>query len=134
VSREKTAAPLLNAIEAFNDGGVEATLPYLDPAIEWRAPPEWLEDRVYEHHDGIRRLGEHWRELFDEYRLEVERVIDLGDGRVVLLLHQLGKISGSTDGVEAPVGYIAEISDGLVTRVDVHFSWEATLEAAGLSA
>jgi ketosteroid isomerase-like protein len=133
MSRENVAAPLLNAIEAFNEGGVEATLPYLHPEIEWRAPPEWLEDRVYEGHEGIRRLGGHWRQLFDEYQLEVERVMELGEGRVVLLLHQLGKISGSADRIEAPVGYVAEISDGVVTRVEVRFSWEATLEAAGVS-
>lgn len=133
MSRENAAAPLLNAIEAFNEGGVEAALPYLHPEIEWWAPPDWLEDRLYRGHDGIRRLGAHWTQLFEEYRLRVERVIDTREHGTVILLHQLGRISGSADRVEAPIGYLAEIDEGLVTRVEVRFSWEATLEAAGLS-
>jgi hypothetical protein len=130
---DEKAAPLLNAIEAFNKGGVEAALPYLDPEIEWCAPPEWLEDRLYEGHDGVRRLGAYWTQLFDEYRLRVERVVDLGGERVVVLLHQTGRISGSPDRIVAPIGYVAEICDALVTRVDIYFSWEGALEAAGLS-
>ena len=131
---EERAAPILNAIEAFNETGVEAALPYLHPEIEWVAPPEWLEDRLYKGHDGIRRLSAYWTQLFDEYRLVPQRMMDAGDGRVVILLQQEGRIIGSGDLVESPLGYLAEISDTLVTRVEIFFSWEATLEAAGLSA
>jgi len=131
---EERAAPILNAIEAFNETGVEAALPYLHPEIEWVAPPEWLEDRLYEGHDGIRRLSAYWTQLFDEYRLVPQRMMDAGDGRVVILLQQEGRIIGSGDLVESPLGYLAEISDTLVDRVEIFFSWEATLEAAGLSA
>jgi ketosteroid isomerase-like protein len=130
---EERAAPMLNAIEAFNEGGVEGALAYLHPEIEWWAPPEWLEDPVYEGHDGIRRLAAYWTELFDQYRLEPERVVDVGDDRVVVLLNQLGQIRGSGDRIEGPLGYLAEVHGGLVTRVNIYFSWEQTLEAAGLS-
>jgi ketosteroid isomerase-like protein len=125
---------MLNAIDAFNETSVEAALPYLHPEIEWVAPPEWLEDRLYKGHDGIRRLSAYWTQLFDEYRLIPERVMDAGDGRVVLLLQQEGRIIGSGDRVESPLGYLAEIRDTLVVRVEIFFSWDATLEAAGLSA
>jgi ketosteroid isomerase-like protein len=131
---EERAAPMLNAIDAFNETNVEAALPYLHPEIEWVAPPEWLEDRLYKGHDGIRRLSAYWTQLFDEYRLIPERVMDAGDGRVVLLLQQEGRIIGSGDRVESPLGYLAEIRDTLVVRVEIFFSWDATLEAAGLSA
>jgi ketosteroid isomerase-like protein len=131
---EERAAPMLNAIDAFNETSVEAALPYLHPEIEWVAPPEWLEDRLYKGHDGIRRLSAYWTQLFDEYRLIPQRVMDAGDGRVVLLLQQEGRIIGSGDRVESPLGYLAEIRDTLVVRVEIFFSWDATLEAAGLSA
>ena len=39
---EERAAPMLNAIDAFNETGVEAALRYLHPEIEWVAQPEWL--------------------------------------------------------------------------------------------
>ena len=125
---------MLNAIDAFNETSVEAALPYLHPEIEWVAPPEWLEDRLYRGHDGIRRLSAYWTQLFDEYRLTPQRVMDAGDGRVVLLLQQEGRIIGSGDRVESPLGYLVEIRDTLVIRVEIFFSWDATLEAAGLSA
>jgi len=130
---EERAAPMLNAIAAFNETGVEAALHYLHSEIEWVAPPEWLEDRLYKGHDGIRRLSAYWTQLFDEYTLVPQRVIDAGEGRVVILLHQQGRIVGSGDRVESPLGYLVEIRDRVVTRVEIYFSWEATLEAAGLS-
>jgi ketosteroid isomerase-like protein len=130
---EETAAPMLNAIEAFNETGVEAALPYLDPEIEWVAPPEWLEDRLYKGHEGIRRLSAYWTQLFDEYRVIPQQVMDAGDGRIVLLLQQEGRIIGSGDRVESPIGYVVEIREALVARVEIFFSWDGTLEAAGLS-
>ena len=130
---EEIAAPMLSAIDGFNRGGVESALPFLDPEIEWRAPPEWLEDSVYRGHEGIRRLSAHWTELFDQYRLELDRVVDAGGDRAVILLNQHGKIRNSADRVEAPIGYVVETRGGLVTRVDIFFSWEQTLEAAGLA-
>ena len=124
---------MLSAIEAFNQGGVESALAFLDPEIEWWAPPEWLEDPVYMGHDGIRRLAAYWTELFDQYRLELVRIVEAGDDKVVILLNQLGQIRGSGDRIEGPIGYVAEVRGGLVTRVDIYFSWERTLEAAGVS-
>ena len=50
---------------------------------------------------------------------------------MVLLLQQEGRIIGSGDRVESPLGYLAEIRDTLVVRVEIFFSWDATLEAAG---
>jgi hypothetical protein len=59
--------------------------------------------------------------------------IDLGDNRVIALLRQLGRIKGSGNRIEQPIGNIAEIYDGKLTKVHVYFSWEAALEVAGLS-
>jgi ketosteroid isomerase-like protein len=123
---------LLSAIHAFNEGGVESALEFFDPNLEWVAPPEWLEDRLYKGHDGLRRLAAYWTQLFDDYRLEPERWMDVGEDEVVLLLHQRGQIKGSGDPVDGPIGYLAQIRNGLVTRVNIYFSWEQTLEAAGL--
>jgi ketosteroid isomerase-like protein len=121
------------AIEAFSDEGIDAALEYFDPEIEWWAPPEWLEDRLYRGHEGLRELAAFWSEQFDEYQLKAEKFIELGDDQVLALLHQWGRIKGSGDPVEQPVGYIAHIRKGKLAEVYVYFSWEATLEAAGLS-
>ena len=120
------------AIAAFNRGGVEEALDYFDPSVEWIGPPEWLEERLYEGHDGIRKVASLWTENFDDFQLELARVVDAGD-HVVSLLYQRGRIKGSGAPIEQPLGYDWEIRDGKSTRVHVYFSWEQTLEAAGLS-
>ena len=63
----------------------------------------------------------------------MERVIDLGGNRALALLHQRGRIKLSGSRVEQAVAYVAELQDGKLVRVDAYFSWEAGLEAAGLS-
>ena len=126
-------ASLRGVIDAFNADGVEAALDYFDPGIEWWAPPEWLEDRLYAGHDGLRRLAGFWTQQFDGYRLEAERFVELGDDRVLVLLHQRGQIKGSRAPIEQPIGWIARGAGGKLAEVHVYFSWDAASDAAGLS-
>jgi hypothetical protein len=62
---EEDAKVLRDAIAAFNRGGVEQALGYFDPSVEWIGPPEWLEERLYEGHDGIRKVAALWTESVD---------------------------------------------------------------------
>jgi len=123
---------LRGMIDDFATGGVEASLEHIHPEITWNAPPEWLEKRVYTGHEGIRELAASWEANFEEYRLEIERLVDLDSDRALALVRQRGTIRGSGVEIEQPVAFIAGIRDGLVARVDVFFSWEVGLEAAGL--
>jgi ketosteroid isomerase-like protein len=118
-------------LEAFNEGGVEAILADFDREVEWLGPPEWLEDRAYRGHDGLRKLAGVWVENFDEYRLDPERLIEAGD-RVVALVHQRGRIKGSTVPVVQQVGFLWTVRDGRTVHVEAYFSWEEALEAGGL--
>jgi ketosteroid isomerase-like protein len=120
-----------DTLAAFNRAGVEAALGYLDPNIEWLGPPEWLEERLYKGHDGIRKIAAVWTENFDDYRLDLEKAIDAGD-RVIALVYQRGRIKGSDNEVEQPIGYDWGVRNGKGIRVQVYFSWEKTFEVAGL--
>lgn len=119
-------------IEDFDAGGVDASLEHIHPEITWNAPPEWLEKRVYSGYEGIRELAASWEENFEQYHLDIARLVELDDGRAFALVYQRGTITGSVDEIEQAVAFLAEIRDGLVFRVDVFFSWEAGLKAAGL--
>jgi ketosteroid isomerase-like protein len=130
---EENVETVRRTFEAFSDGGIDAALEYCDPEIEWWAPPEWLEDRLYRGHEGVRELTAFWTQQFDELQLEPERFIDLGGDHVLALIHQSGRIRGSSDRIEQPFGYLADIGNGKLTQVHAYFSWEAALEAAGLS-
>ena len=46
---------------------------------------------------------------------------------------RLGRIRGSHDRVEQRIGYPWEVRNGKGVRIQVYFSWEEALEAAGLS-
>jgi ketosteroid isomerase-like protein len=119
-------------LEAFNREGVEAALAYFDPEVEWLGPPEWLEKHLYKGHDGIREIAAVWGENFDEYRLDLEEAIDAGNGHVVVLVHQRGLIKGGGGPIEGRIGYDWEVRDNKGVRVQVYFSWEEALHAAGV--
>jgi ketosteroid isomerase-like protein len=80
----------------------------------------------------MRKIASVWGENFDEYRLDIEKLVDLGD-EVLVLVFQRGRIKGSADIVEQPIGYQWRVRDGKTVRVQVHFTWEEALEAASLS-
>ena len=120
------------SLDAFDREGIEGSLAYLDPQIEWLGPPEWLEQNLYEGHAGMRSLASFWRDNFDDFRLDIEQLIDLGD-EVLVLLYQRGIIKGSATPIEQPIGYQARLDAGKIVRVQVYFSWEAALAAVGLS-
>ena len=120
-------------VEAFNARGIDAAIPYVHPELVWLAPPEWLEKPVYRGPEGLRELAASWGQNFDEYRLDVKRVVDLDDGRALALLHQYGRLKTTGHPMEMAIGWIVELVDGQLARVHVYFGWEAALEAAGLS-
>jgi ketosteroid isomerase-like protein len=128
---EENVEIVRDTLAAFNRGGVEAALDYFDPDIEWLGPPEWLEQRLYKGHDGIRKIAAVWTENFNDYRLDLEKAIDAGD-RVIALVYQRGRIKGSGNEIEQPIGYDWEVRDGKGIRVQVYFSWAEALKAAGL--
>ena len=119
-------------LAAFDTEGIDAALEYFDPGIEWMAPPEWLEDRLYEGHEGVKRLALFWMAQFDEYTVEPEEFIELGGDRLLVLLYQRGRIRSSDVPIEQPIGWIVESRAGKLTKVDVYFSWETARSAAGL--
>ena len=96
------------------------TVPFEGRTV-WRGREGWVE--------FIRA----WTEEFDDWSLQIERLIDAGDGRVVSLMHQSG--TGKRSGVPVVVhfGQIHELKDGRVVRLRVYTSHAEALEAAGLS-
>jgi ketosteroid isomerase-like protein len=118
-------------VEAFNRDGVEAVLRHFETDIEWVGPPEWPDDHLYKGHEGLRKLASQWTETFDEYRLDPERFIDTG-ASVVVLLFIRGLIKGSALPVAQETSWVCQMGNGKATHVQVYFSWEEALEAAGL--
>src|SRR4051812_40507447 len=80
---------------AFNRGGIEAILEFLDPEIEWHMWEEFSRTpRVYRGHDGVREVLALFFENYDDFRAEPLEFIDGGED-VVVPVRLGGRAKGS---------------------------------------
>jgi ketosteroid isomerase-like protein len=89
-------------------------------------------------HDAVGREGwieflRGWTEDFDQFTIEAEEFIDVGDDRVVAIARNrgIGRASGAP--VDARVGAVYTLKAGRITRGDVFLKPSHALRAAGLS-
>ncbi|MDQ3644244.1 MAG: nuclear transport factor 2 family protein [Actinomycetota bacterium] len=107
-----------------------------DPEIRLNPDPEasWVGiGDIYVGHDGVRRYMAAVYEAFDDYRPEVEDIIDVGEDRVLTLAieHARGRISGAE--VEAArTAHLWRLRDGRAVQVDLFIDRGRALEAVGL--
>jgi ketosteroid isomerase-like protein len=73
-----------------------------------------------------------WMEPFDDYRYDVEKILDAGVNRVVATFHQRGKPHDSDSWVEMRHGIVHTVDEGLIRRAEWYATPEEALEAAGL--
>jgi ketosteroid isomerase-like protein len=87
----------------------------------------------YRGREGFAEFMRFWTEDFDHFTLRLERLIDVGDDRVVALFHHIaaGKASGVP--VELHQGVVYELEGGRVIRCRSYPDHAGALEAAGLS-
>src|SRR5271169_923208 len=121
-----------DAIAAFIREGIEATLFYYDPDVEWITPPDWPEDRVLHGHDGVRTAAAYYGEQFDEFRLALEKITEVDGNRVISLFYMRGRIKGSDAELEQNTAFIMSFRDGKISRVQVYLSWDEALKAVGM--
>jgi ketosteroid isomerase-like protein len=115
-------------ISAF-EGDDEAFRETLHPEIEWypieenRTPTRGVDAALWNRNA--------WLDTWDEYRQDVEEVIEEGDS-VVALVHI--KARGSGSGVEVDIRFYPQfkVRDGKVAYIYDHEDRAEALEAAGL--
>ena len=92
-----------SGIAAFNEGGVDGILPFIDPEFEVTTPPELAsEPDTYRGHDGIRRYFDSFYDAMDEIWWEEREYHELGDRvGVEFTLHARGKSTGLEFGQDA---------------------------------
>jgi ketosteroid isomerase-like protein len=122
--------------DAWNADDYEAVFATYDPEVRLNPDPEawWVGmDDDYSGHDGVRRYMKAVYEAFAEYRPEVERIIDAGDGRVLTLAveHARGKESGA-EVTAYKTAHLWTLRDGKAVQVDLFMDRQRALEAVGL--
>ena len=77
-------------------------------------------------------MREYW-ETFEAYRVELEEVIYADDGRVLNMVRDGGRMSGSDAEVWNRFFHLWTFRDGKVVRLSIHTDRDRALEVAGLS-
>jgi ketosteroid isomerase-like protein len=110
----------------FDSGGVAED-------FEWISAVALEGQSVWRGREGFVEFMRTWTAEFDDWSIRLERLIDAGKDRVVVLTVQTatGKASGVP--VDLHVGQVVELEDGRQVRVTNYPSHAEALEAAGLS-
>jgi ketosteroid isomerase-like protein len=120
-------------IDAFNRRDVDVLAELTTADFEWfPALPGALEANGYRGREGIDTyfadVGRTWEEL----RIAVDDVQDLGD-RAVILGRTQGRGRASGVAVEAPIGIAFDFRSGRVSRVRAYLDHAEALKAMGLA-
>jgi ketosteroid isomerase-like protein len=117
--------------EAFNAGDQRWTDFYTDDA-EFFMPPEWPDEALLVGPAEIDRAARMWGEQLDDYRWDVERLIETPEFVLGLYWHR-GRIKGTDQQVEAQVGALFYLEGEKIGKVVSYGTWDAALASAGLA-
>jgi ketosteroid isomerase-like protein len=118
----------------FNEDGMPP-LALCDEAIEIRNPHDFPVPGPFLGHDGVRRWRDEVFEIFDDVRMDLDRIEDVhGDGTsVLMLLRAIGTARHSGIAIEYEWGSIVTVRDGKLFRAQGYSDRDEALEAAGLA-
>lgn len=116
----------------FHEDGLPS-LDLCDEQIEISNPPQFPVRGTYRGHEGVRRWREDAFDVFDDLRVEVEDVIDAGDGEtVVMMLRIAGVASHTRIPIDETWAAVWKIRDGKLVQAQGYISRREALRAAGL--
>jgi ketosteroid isomerase-like protein len=125
------------AYEAWNRGDIEAIAASVPEEFEFRMRGGKVPGlpKVLQGPEGMRALFREWIEgpWRGTLRMDVDRLIDVGDDRVVALLTFRATGKGSGAAVEQPYAHVVTVRDGLVVRGEGFVTWERALQAVGIN-
>jgi ketosteroid isomerase-like protein len=94
-------------------------------------PPEVPDAKTYEGPGAIREAMEDWPTQWEDFHMELLELIDAGGDVVVSVTRHRG--SGRESGIEMDfeVFYVHHLREGKLARLEMFFSREQALKAAG---
>jgi ketosteroid isomerase-like protein len=119
--------------EAMNKREFSRMPEFLDPNVEFDMSRNILNPDTYHGHEGVERLASVVEDTWDDFRVEVHDLVDVGD-RVVAEITISGTGRGSGVEAEMRIFNIWTLRDGKAIRVEGGYrDRDEALEAAGLS-
>jgi ketosteroid isomerase-like protein len=118
--------------EAITSGDRELALAVCHPEIELDSMLG-ISGRAYHGHDGINEYFEDIASAWEHWTVEIERVVEAADGRVVIVMtmHARGRGSGAT--LAGRTAHIWTVRDGRLLRNELYRNPEQALRDVGLS-
>ena len=102
------------AVEAWNEGGVDAFLEHVSPGIEWRHPPGFPQGELWCGRDELsRELHDQFDEVFDSGTIEVRSIESTPGGWLIAMRHQTRASSSGLD-LRWDAWHIWSIENGLI--------------------
>jgi ketosteroid isomerase-like protein len=115
---------------AFSD----AVAAFVHPDFEYVVRGIADEKTTYVGVDGLRDAWLDWFAPWVSYRTEIDKAVDLGGDRVLLLFHDFGRSRDSSEEVTFPSANIWTVRDGQIARIEVYAEHDHALKAVGLKA
>jgi ketosteroid isomerase-like protein len=117
--------------ELYGRGEIDELLAGVDPDVEVDLSDRLPDQGILRGHDGYRSFLEKGFEIWADFRVEVEELLDAGDA-VVVLTRSVAVGEGSGAQVEERIAHVVWLRDETAYRLKVFTSREQALQAAGL--
>jgi ketosteroid isomerase-like protein len=88
---------------------------------------------VYRGREGFVDFMRTWSEDFDDWSIRPERIIDVDDDRVVVLVHQRATGKGSGAQVDLHMAFLYQLEEGRVIRMQTFIDPAEAFKAVGLT-
>jgi ketosteroid isomerase-like protein len=118
---------------AFNEGGIDAILAFLEPGIEWAVLGPAPFAGTYRGHDGVRDFFEMMFSLFEDVRADVDEFIPIRDEYVLVFLRVWARGTGTRVEGEAPIAMLWKVGETGAAEVRIFYDRGEALEAAGIN-
>jgi ketosteroid isomerase-like protein len=119
-------------LAAYLDVDPERALEFLDEAVELDATVR-PDGRVYSGRDGIRRAMTEWTGAWAHWEVEIERVLDAGEDKVLYLWHERGSGKGSGVPMDQTGATVVTVRAGRIVHLRAYVDRAAAYAAAGLA-
>ncbi len=103
-----------SAFESLSRG--DAMLSFLAPDAVFQGRAEGVTGRI----EGAAALGEFWEDWYDtfeEFKIEAEEILDLGNGIVYAVYRQEGRPAGTSGLVSERYAFVFEVEDGMAVTL-----------------
>jgi len=131
MARQQNVDVVRAAYEGFNADGSAGTLPFLHPEVVWdESNLPARRPGIYRGHEGVLRLGRENAELWKEIRVDVDELLDTGNGTVVAFVRVRGCGRHTGEKVELAMSQVWTIRDAKGFHVKLYLDRQEALEAA----